>query len=70
MPHKNGSAISLNDAADLAVTQHPGVPSPQPGADSPTESSMTRPTSNETDNAGKLPIFTKNYKEAERLEGA
>jgi tubulin-specific chaperone C len=67
--HKNGSAISLNDAAELAQAQRLGVPSSQLGFDSSTESSIaTTPAhlktpSNETDTLGELPRFSKNYNE-------
>jgi hypothetical protein len=67
--HKNGSAISLNDAAELAQAQRLETPSSHQGLDSSAESSIaTTPAhlktpSTEIDTLGELPKFTKNYNE-------
>lgn len=66
---KNGSAISLTDAAELAQTQGLGVRSNQAGFDSSAECSITttpahlKTPSNETDSLGELPKISKNYNE-------
>ncbi len=67
--HKNGSAISLNDAAELAQAKRLGMPNSQQNIDSSVESSIaTTPAqlktpSSETDTLGELPKFSKNYNE-------
>lgn len=67
--NKNSSAISLNDAVELAQAQLLGMPGNQQGFDSSTESSIaTTPAplktpSSESDTLGELPKFLKNYNE-------
>ncbi|TAQ87336.1 hypothetical protein B7494_g4309 [Chlorociboria aeruginascens] len=64
--NKNGSAISINDAAELARLQTPGI---RPSFASSNESSMATTPANlitppgEIDALGDLPSFPKNYNE-------
>jgi len=66
---KNGSAISLTDAAELAAAQRLQVPGGKSGLVSSNESSMATTPANlrtppgETDGLGDLPTFSKNYNE-------
>lgn len=66
---KNSSAISLNDAAELAAAQLLNVPSTRPGFESSAESSIAvtpvhpKTPNNEVDTVGELASFPKNYNE-------
>lgn len=77
--HKNNSAISLNDAAELAAKQRMNAPGFRPGFVSSNESSITTTPANlmtppseadSKDTIGDLPTFSKNYNEEMTRDGA